>query len=87
MFDIKIGTLIGAKNSIDTIPVLNPKGFESYELTFGLNEVNEMNFEEFGKKLREVRGESVIGALGYYRNPIASEEDRAEVISVIDSDD
>lgn len=85
MFDIKIGTLISVRNCFETIPVLNPKGFESYELNFGENGVLSMDFEEFGKKLREVRGDSVIGALGYYRNPMINEKDKEEVIKLIEN--
>jgi len=85
MFDIKIGTLIGASNAYESIKVLNPKGFESYELTFGENEVLNTDFEGLGKKIKEVKGDSVIGALGTYRNPILSEKDRTEVIKLIEN--
>ena len=85
MFDIKIGTCIDAINSLETIPVLNPKGFESYELFFGKGQIASLDFEEFSKKVNEVKGDAVIGALGFYKNPIIDEGDRAELIKLIEN--
>ena len=71
MFDIRIGTILLARQTLQMIPKLNPHGFECYEITFG-ESTQGFDLPEMGKKTLEALGDSgaVISSLGVYGNPL-----------------
>lgn len=84
MFDIKIGTLIPQKHAVAMIPQLNPKGFETYSLTFKKNATQE-DLTEYSKKIKDVLDGREISCLGYYDNTLMDETAQKGVMNLIKS--
>ncbi len=76
MFDIQIGTLIPARHAAAMIPQLNPKGFECYALDCNGGWVGRTDWSEYSESVLSVLDGRSISAMGFYRNPILSEDDR-----------
>ena len=72
MFDIKIGTLIPVMQAKNAIPMLNEKGFESYELDFAGVDMDKVDFAALADDILPVLDGREISAVGYNRNPIQS---------------
>lgn len=83
MFDIKIGTLIPVMQAKKAIPMLNEKGFESYELDFAGVDMDKVDFAALADEILAVLDGREISAVGYYRNPIQSEADRDGLTGLI----
>ncbi|MBQ7152920.1 MAG: sugar phosphate isomerase/epimerase [Clostridia bacterium] len=73
MFDILIGTLIGAGVAERCMPLLNEKGFESYELTFGTGDANG-DLPALAQKVLGKADGRPIAALGLYGNTLQDED-------------
>ncbi|MCE9545645.1 MAG: sugar phosphate isomerase/epimerase [Planctomycetia bacterium] len=78
--DIRIGTLIRAKDAPLTIRSILPHGFECFEIAFG----GQVGDVDLGRLAGEVRSElarggdtAIISAVGVYGNPLTDEETRA----------
>jgi len=76
MFDISIGTLIPYNAASEMIPLLNPKGFECYELDFNGSVPENVDFSAYGEEILPRLEGRKISAIGFYRNPILNESDR-----------
>lgn len=72
MFDIKIGTLVGVTEAPKCIPLLNEKGFESYELTFWPG-ISEKDLSTYAEAVMKVADGRQISALGLYGNTLEIE--------------
>ncbi len=84
MFDIKIGTIISARQIIKNLDTLNPIGYESYELTVDKG-YDEAKLKELSEKLPEKLEGRVISALASYENPLQNEADMEHLKCLIRS--
>lgn len=82
MFDIKIGTLLSAKKALETIPHLNPHGFETYEIQIHKDHT-ENNWKELEEKLPDVLEGRQVSAFAYYENPIVNDNDVEQICTII----
>ncbi|MCQ2433500.1 MAG: sugar phosphate isomerase/epimerase [Clostridia bacterium] len=85
MFDIQIGTLIPAMQAEAIIPQLNKKGFECYALDFNAVRPSEIDFSALADGILHVLDGRTISCLGFYKNPIIREEDRAHLTALIEN--
>jgi len=85
MKQIKIGTCVPGTQIKDWMPTLKANGFETIQLYFN-NYIEEKNFDELAKRLKESIGDSgiQIAGIGFYCNPIQSEEQRKDLEYCID---
>lgn len=83
MFDISVGTLIPGEQAVAMIPQLNPKGFESYQLTFESLSAEPFDFDAYADAVLSVLDGKKISALGYYKNPILDESAREDLKMLI----
>lgn len=82
MKQLRIGTLVGAKDAVRVIPQIAPHGFESYSLTFG-GSIEGMDLKEASKAIVElaVKHDAVISSIGVYGNPLTGAGDSADTLS------
>ncbi len=73
--DIRIGTLVHAREGASYIKQILPHGFESFSITFG-SDASDINMESFAAEVNEaIEGSgAVISSLGVYGNPLETEE-------------
>ena len=83
MFDISVGTIIPAREAAEMIPVLEPKGFECFELDFTSANPAEIDWSALSDSVDEKRNNAGISALGCYANPILNQKDRDDLTAVI----
>ena len=84
MFDIRIGTLIPADKAGEMIPMLNEKGFESYELSFnGCLPAMFDGMEAHAAAVLEAAGDRPIAAVGCYGNTLLDEACRENLKKLI----
>ncbi len=84
MFDIKIGTLIPGTIAEELLPQLNPCGFETYELNFGIGP-SRQDLTEHAKKVLDLLDGREISALGVYGNTLMNESVQNGVANLIKS--
>ena len=69
MFDIRIGTLIGADGAEDSMPLLRQAGFESFELIFSAKLANG-DLPALASRLLPAAGDCPVSVLGLYGNTL-----------------
>lgn len=75
LLDIRVGTLLGIKDCVTTIPKVLPLGFESFQLNGGWG-VGVVDFADIAKKSRDLLGDkAVVSSIGYFGNPIQKAEE------------
>ena len=67
--DLRIGTILLARNALKQMPVLAENGFECFEITFG-ESTREYPLAEMAARTRDAMGDSgaVISSMGVYAN-------------------
>jgi sugar phosphate isomerase/epimerase len=85
LLDIRIGTLVGINNAPKHIPQIINHGFESFQLTGGFGTHNPDFARIAGEVMTAIDGRAVIGALGYFGNPLMKPEDLKEWEAYIDN--
>lgn len=82
MEQLRIGTLVGAKDAVRVIPQIAPYGFESYSLTFGRS-TEGMDLKEASKAIVELaaKHDAVISSIGVYGNPLTGAGDSADTLT------
>lgn len=82
MFDISIGTLIPAPQALKIIPILNEKGFESYELDFAGFDPLSFDYDAYAEQLDKVLCGRKVSAVGFYTNCIEKPEDADRIAAL-----
>ncbi|RUT41426.1 sugar phosphate isomerase/epimerase [Paenibacillus anaericanus] len=82
MEQLRIGTLVGAKDAVRVIPQIAPHGFESYSLTFG-GSTEGMDLKEASKAIVELaaKHDVVISSIGVYGNPLTGTGDSEDTLT------
>ncbi|MEK4512280.1 sugar phosphate isomerase/epimerase family protein [Paenibacillus sp. FSL K6-2524] len=82
MEQLRIGTLVGAKDAVRVIPQIAPHGFESYSLTFG-GSTEGMDLKEASKAIVELaaKHDAVISSIGVYGNPLTGTGDSEDTLT------
>ncbi len=83
MFDIAIGTIVPAQYAARMIPRLNEKGFECYALGFNDVDPSSEDLPALAESILSVLDGRKISCLGWYKNPLISEEDRENTAALI----
>ncbi|MBR4236158.1 MAG: sugar phosphate isomerase/epimerase [Clostridia bacterium] len=83
MFDISIGTIVPVRCAADMIPILEPKGFECFELDFLGENPAQLDWSRLSDSINSKLQGARISALGFYANPILREEDRNNLTVMI----
>lgn len=82
--DIRIGTLAPANKGAAYLKQLLPHGFESFSLTFWQH--LDVDLPRAAEKVRQtIAGRAVISTLGFFGNPLQSEEARDGFAACIDN--
>ena len=86
MFEIKIGTVLMGAHALDPdmLPALEPFGFEGYEVSLDRYCFRTYDIAEYAKRLNDALCGTPLSALGCYANPLASEDDRRDLIHLMD---